>query len=441
MNRRLTLFIYFLFVGVVWSKLRKLGYRGKMAETNTMLMPLLGPTSWDVHYNVVQDSNVTLYQVPFITPFRKFIRLLDYYLVPFIIAVGLIGNTISCIVFLTTKLRKLSSSVYLAALSISDMGFLLCVLASWTTNLGINLYHTNGWCQLFVFCQYVFSFLSVWYIVGFTVERFIAIRFPFKRGAMCTVRRAKIVVIFLATLAALLYNFGAWTAVVFDKKYYGTQMCLPDSKYHTLIHTMVNIDTFITLVMPSIVLIILNFNIICAVSHLHGRCQKLVNWGNTHAPNITAHVTQQERPPVSIMAGLSTNRSRTQVKITKMLLVVSSVFLILNLPSHSLRMFSFITTHLDPEKIPKPGSVYYGIEKLFTYIFYCSFSVNFFIYNLSGANFRTALKQMFMQCPCSKYFCKHRSGIDTATSNEHNKTKTSSTILLRTVGAENSTAL
>ena len=58
---------------------------------------------------------------------------LDYYLVPVVIGIGLLGNTLSFMVFVFTNLKTLSSSVYLAALSISDSGFLICVFFSWVS--------------------------------------------------------------------------------------------------------------------------------------------------------------------------------------------------------------------------------------------------------------------------------------------------------------------
>ena len=96
------------------------------------------------------------------TLLRRIAHNLDFYVVPCIIAAGLIGNTLSFLVFVFTKLRNLSSSVYLAALSISDSGFLLCVFFSWSNNVGIRIYHTQGWCQTFVYLTYIFGFLSVW---------------------------------------------------------------------------------------------------------------------------------------------------------------------------------------------------------------------------------------------------------------------------------------
>ncbi len=62
--------------------------------------------------------------------FRKYSRLLFHvhlYFTPIIIAVGLLGNITSFFVFVTTSLRHLSSSVYLAALALADSGFLFQV--------------------------------------------------------------------------------------------------------------------------------------------------------------------------------------------------------------------------------------------------------------------------------------------------------------------------
>jgi len=60
----------------------------------------------------------------------------------------------------------------------------------------------------------VASFLSVWYVVCFTVERYLMIRFPLKRQEICRPGRAKAVVGSLAGVALVLYNFAIWTSGV-----------------------------------------------------------------------------------------------------------------------------------------------------------------------------------------------------------------------------------
>lgn len=119
------------------------------------------------------------------------------YYTPVIAITGTIGNILSVLVFFRTKLKKLSSSYYLTALGISDTGYLVIAFINWLIVLNINLYNRNYLCQLFTFLVGLWSALSVWFVVAFTVERFIAVLYPLKRQTMCTVRRAKSVLFFL----------------------------------------------------------------------------------------------------------------------------------------------------------------------------------------------------------------------------------------------------
>lgn len=110
------------------------------------------------------------------------------YYIPLMIAVGLIGNVLSCIVFLTTHLKMRSSSYYLAALAAADFGYLSVLLVVQFSYKGVvEIYNRNGWCQTFIYISTVCSCLSVWLIVAFTVERFIAVQYPLQRPHICTV--------------------------------------------------------------------------------------------------------------------------------------------------------------------------------------------------------------------------------------------------------------
>jgi len=69
----------------------------------------------------------------------RVVNLLDLYLLPLISIIGCVGNVLSFLVFTTTYLRRLSSSVYLAALAVVDTIFLLVLLFNWLTALGIKV--------------------------------------------------------------------------------------------------------------------------------------------------------------------------------------------------------------------------------------------------------------------------------------------------------------
>jgi len=105
--------------------------------------------------------------------FENFTRILYTFGVPIICLFGIVGNILSFRVFVFRSFRNNSSSVYIAALSVSDTGFLLALFLSWLGNgrLPINFGHSPVWCHLMIFVTYACSFLSVWYVVLIMIDR------------------------------------------------------------------------------------------------------------------------------------------------------------------------------------------------------------------------------------------------------------------------------
>ena len=78
--------------------------------------------------------------------FARFVHMMDLVAVPIIIGVGVVGNVISFLVFTCTYLRRVSSSIYLAALAIVDTVYLCVLLFSWLVDVGIQVrYVTLRW--------------------------------------------------------------------------------------------------------------------------------------------------------------------------------------------------------------------------------------------------------------------------------------------------------
>lgn len=159
----------------------------------------------DYNHNNNSSSNLSdIYIIDGLTFGEKLGNFLTLYYTPTLVCVGSIGNILSVMVFFKTKLRKLSSSYYLAALGISDTCFLIGLLVSWLNFVDVHIYNWNIFCQFFTYFSGLCSFLSVWFVVAFTVERFIAVLYPLKRQTMCTVRRAKLVLVGLVTLGCVI---------------------------------------------------------------------------------------------------------------------------------------------------------------------------------------------------------------------------------------------
>ncbi len=334
----------------------------------------------------------------------KIANALDIYGVPVIIVLGILGNTASFLVFVLSHLKTLSSSVYLAALAVSDAGFLICVFFLWLINVNVNIYHTLGWCQTVVYLTYVFGFLSVWYVVCFTVERYIAVCFPFKRGKMCTTRRAKIVVVAMAMFAMLAYSFALWTSDIIPFPGVGSY-CLPKFQYHSLVFIVNTIDSVITLLIPSVTIIAINIRIIFVVTHADRQAKQLL--GPT--ASLESGISRLGRCN-SVMSAHSLSRRTSQnSQMTRMLLVVSTMFLLLNLPSHSFTVHKFLTTIIHPDYRP---SKYYKVwQLLFQFLYYLNFGINFLLYNMCGENFRNALRKL-LRSAAHHIRTKHRKFCD-----------------------------
>lgn len=69
----------------------------------------------------------------------KLVSVLDRYLIPVIVGIGVFGNAASFLVFTATYLRRMSSSVYLAALAIVDTMFLIVLFFTWLTSVGVQV--------------------------------------------------------------------------------------------------------------------------------------------------------------------------------------------------------------------------------------------------------------------------------------------------------------
>ncbi|XP_026674747.1 thyrotropin-releasing hormone receptor-like isoform X2 [Ceratina calcarata] len=334
--------------------------------------------------------------------------LLDFfhqYYIPSIILLGLVGNLLSCIVFLNTHLRVRSSSYYLAALATADFGFLVSLLFVWLNNaLGWRVFNKDGWCETLVYVSAVCSSLSVWLIVAFTVERFIAVQYPLHRPHICTIARAKTIILVLVVLALTSHSYSFVTAGIVNKD--GYEYCDMKVEYLETMKIISIIDSIASLIAPLVMIIVMNTMIMRNLFIFSRRFRQTsvtftdcpsversdinlnqipsgssnnngdggIKMGSAvggrrppsqqsfhSSKNVHSHHSRQQ----TTSAPLSTPRTasqlpetanrcihirsssrniastRNQQSITKMLLLISTVFIILNLPSFTMKWIWF----------------------------------------------------------------------------------------------------
>ena len=329
---------------------------------------------------------------------KNIMSALNIYLTPLIIGVGVLGNLASFLVFVATLLRRQSSSIYLACLAIADIGFLLALLVGWLSWLKLHLFHRYGWCQMVVYVTYVCSFLSVWSVVAFTIERYIVISYPFKRNTLCTARRAKMVVCSLTVFSLLGYSFALWSSgiVIFEE----TPYCVVLQKHQRFIFYVTYIDTFITLIIPSLIIIVLNTKIAVTIYKFSNRRERMRNPNDRlndvellHNRNsFNSRCTNQSTTSADTNSITKHNRSFSQMRTTRLLLTVSTIFIVLNLPSHAFRLQALFLSLM--RSATKSSETATRCQELFQFLYYLSFAVNFFLYSLCGAHFRRGLRQL-----------------------------------------------
>ncbi|KAL3865737.1 hypothetical protein ACJMK2_043097 [Sinanodonta woodiana] len=148
--------------------------------------------------------------LPRILSSSKYVRIIMYIF-------GYSGNLLAFLLWIRKPMLH-SSGCYLAALAMSDLAFLILdLLYSLHTEWGINALNVPILCETFTILYLTTQYTSPLLTLGFTTERYIAIKFPLKRRIYCTPKRAITMVIFLAFLSLALCGIQGyfWT---YDRK-------------------------------------------------------------------------------------------------------------------------------------------------------------------------------------------------------------------------------
>ncbi|KAK7792154.1 hypothetical protein R5R35_004180 [Gryllus longicercus] len=397
-------------------------------------------------------------------PLFDVLEFFHFYYIPAIILVGLVGNLLSCVVFLNTHLKMRSSSYYLAALACADFGFLSALLLVWLNTVGVTLFNRHGWCQALVYVSSVCSCMSVWLIVAFTVERFIAVQYPLHRPHMCTVARAKTIVLVLCAVALLSHSYTLWTAGI-QSGADGSEVCDLLDEHHDLMRIINIVDSLATLIVPLVLIIVMNAmitrnllrfgrrfkqdgggagSLATVASEPPGHDRSDINLNqipttgrtsllrsakessntsssNNHRPqrqgsqqsfhssksnhsrqlpSRNSHPQQPPEPttPIRCIHVRSSSKNlvstRTQQSITKMLLLISTVFILLNLPSYVIRLYAFVFFSLWRRQ---PPASLWCMQQFFMLLYYTNFSINFLLYSMCGITFRRCLWQLILK--------------------------------------------
>lgn len=326
---------------------------------------------------LTSSSNFTMYSyVDTNTDLMTAVGYLYCYGLPCIIWVGIVGNIMSFVVFMSTNLRCKSSSVYLAALSVTDIWFLLSLFVVWLEWAGVRLVHSEGWCQATVYITYVSAFLSIWLIVVITLENYIITHHLRIAQSLCTHWIAIMVVAVLVVFGMLLYGFSLWTSKV--NEYRGINLCSPALEYMDLSKMFTYVDTIVTLVVPSFIILTVLISIF-----------------------IKQVCKSHTRPSIYRQSARISRKEKFLLRISRLLLVLSVTFVALTLPSHAMKLRNLIISwsEVEPRGVTPLD---YAVLQICHLFYYISFVSNVIVYCVFGRNYRATIVSIFEDLPCVK---------------------------------------
>lgn len=298
-------------------------------------------------------------------------------LIPIIATAGIVGNILNIIVLRNRKMRS-STNVYLSALAVCDMLYLIFTLT-------LSFIHCNISDQpksAFYFIPRarvlsdLFGNTAVWLTVAFTIERYIGVCHPMRGKVWCTVGKAKIlsvivlVVSFVNTFPEFFEMDITESSTNGTTSYSCEQTTFGKSESYSIGYYWWYV-TFFTLV-PFVFLFVFNSILIKSVWKANKRRHQLSNFS---------------------VVGENSRQQSEQHKVTTMLITVVLIFLLCQLPWTVLLMYR---TYLDANNFLKSQTTFILISgNICNLLVIINASGNFLLYSYFSSRFRRTFAKVF----------------------------------------------
>ena len=250
-----------------------------------------------------------------------------FYSLSIIAPIGLICNMLSIIVFTSRRMRHRSTSIYLAVLAAADsVELVTLILDYWLKNkhIDLNILQLSPvLCVSVTYFSYTSRLFSAWLVCSFTAERFLAVTFPFRRNVIGRTYYVKITLMVEIVTCLVLSSYIFFTIGIVQRDWGNDCDVRPDRERIYLICSLV-IYVAGSVVLPILAVCTMNTLIIRAVYSSGKLTRKTLGGGSSK----TARQIVQDRTTA------------------KALLVVSTTFVLLNLPYCVSSLVLYFTHHV-----------------------------------------------------------------------------------------------
>ena len=328
---------------------------------------------------------------------------ISYYSWYVFIILGVITNILSFVVFLKrVRNNKGFVNIYLAALAFFDgwfiLGFmLLYILSFYPTPIFI---HWLTGCNLFPLLVFLPGELSDLMITTITIDRYIAIMYPFEYKRLQSKKKivGTLISYFIACMALNWYSFGGMKGIpeeelmtiIFDFHCRGRTDII--DAYYFMCFPWIEVICFF--VVPSVIICIFNTRIIMTI------WKRIPHEGKPtlerkHNIKDTNEDQAPENPDVDsnkIQSEVSVTMKEHGPRLIRLCIVVSFSFILLMAPRLIFRVVLVVGTMTGKLLVPEDTAVI--LLTLFTMLAAMNHSGNFWLYCFSAASFRKDLKSL-----------------------------------------------
>ena len=293
---------------------------------------------------------------------------IDTYWFPVLIPLGLFGNILSFLVMIKPNNRKVSTCIFMAAISINDNLMMYVCIHS------LVVLKMPGWhlieCKLVGALGLYALQNSTFQVLAMTVDKYIAIKWPHKATNYSNPKRAKLIAVGLS-ICAIIYNSPhMFSTLLIDGQCFAYAVDSPITKVYSWFSFVLNA------VIPFTLLIYMNCIIVKTVQQSHKMFRN--NESTTGAAVNQGMETRQK------------TMKSAENQLTIMLLLVTTLFLILLCPTY-IRFIYLSFVQMDTPLKYANSMFFYQISfKLYA----TNSGINFVLYCLSGQKFRNDLKEI-----------------------------------------------
>ena len=298
----------------------------------------------------------------------KIASYIAFYWMPILIPIGLLGNTLSFLVMIKPSNRKMSTCIYMAVISINDNLMMISALYTWLVTV-IKLHEGHPMeCKFVAYLVFIAMQNSTLLVLAMTFDKYIAIRWPHKAAIKSTPRRAKITIAGVTSFVVI-YNIPH----IFFTKMVG-DICIG----YAIGGTITQIYSWMSFVLNAIISFMLLIYMNCVIVK-RVRSSRQMFEGTEGQGELKGQGKSRQN-----------KMKNTENQLTVMLLLVTTLFLILMIPTYIRFLYTSFVTRDTPSKYASLMLFYHVSHKLYN----TNNGINFFLYCISGQKFRNDLKEI-----------------------------------------------